>query len=433
MRRAWWAWIFLAFLLGPARGAPPSIRLVEFETSVTGATANRILRSIEDAEEAGDDLVLIQLDTPGGDIRALQRIVKGMLNASRPIVVWVGPAGAQAASAGFFILIAADVAAMAPGTRCGAAATIYGTGEGKEDDVLLKKINADMAALLRSIAERRGRNVDVAEKAVMAAEAWSEREALDAKLIDLVAATREELLGALEGRQIRRFDGSTVRLQTKDARFVQTEFGARQELYEFIANPIVAPLLLLIGLTALYIELNHPGLVLPGLVGALCLVLFFFAAQALPVSTIGVLLILLGLVMFILEIKIVSYGMLTLGGAVCLAIGAMMLIEGPIPELRVPPAAVLPGVLVCVGVLGVVVRLALRAQRSPVATGVEGLVGEVGTVEKSLDPEGKVFVHGELWDAVAVGGSVARGRRVRVVRTEGLRLVVEPWDAREGG
>jgi len=406
------------------------IRFVEFEElEVTGATANRITHAIADAETEGDDLVLIQLDTPGGDVKALQGIVKSMLGSKVPTVVWVGPSGSRAASAGFFIMLAADVAAMAPGTRCGAASSIYGSGEGKEDDVLLKKVNEDMAALLRSIAGHRGRNTEKAEQAVFAADAYSEIEALRDGLIEIVANNREELLEKLDGFEVKRFTGETVVIETSAATFVSSEFGLRQKVFEFLATPTVAGILLLLGLAGLYVEMSHPGLVFPAVIGALCLILFFFSAAALPISTIGVLLIVLGIVMFVLEIKVASYGMLTLGGAVCLGIGMMMLVEGPIPELRVPPMVVVPTVLAFTGLAAFVVRLAVKAQHNPVRTGIEGIAGEIGTVVEDLGPEGKVFVHGELWNATAAAGPLRAGSRVRVVRVDDMMLTVEPAEA----
>jgi membrane-bound serine protease (ClpP class) len=431
MRRLLYFLLILAIGSPCIEAAQPVIRLVDFEdVAVTGATANRILGAIEDAEEQGNDLVLIELDTPGGYSEALQDIVKGMLASEVPIVVWVGPSGARAGSAGFIIVLAADVATMAPGTRCGAASTVYSSGESKEGDVLLKKANEDMAALVRSLAEHRGRNVEKAEATVFAADAYSEIEALEWGLIELVAEDRDDLLAQLQGREIKRFDGEVVVLETEGARFVVTESNFRQKLFEFLATPAVASILLLLGLAGLYVEMSNPGLVFPAVVGALCLILFFFAAQQLPISTIGVLLVLLAVVMFILEIKVVSFGMLTLGGTVSLVIGLMMLVDGPIPELRVPPEVVIPSALIFAALCAFVVWLVGRAHRSRVVTGVEGLVGETGTVTHELSPQGKVFVHGELWNATATTGSLAVGTSIRVVRADEMMLTVEPADSR---
>jgi len=413
----------------PAWGESPVIRLVDFESAITPISAVRITQSIDDAEKAGDSLVLIQLDTPGGLVDSMETIVKRMLAAKVPIVVWVGPAGAKAASAGFFVLMSADVAAMAPGTRTGAASTVFGIGESREDDVLLKKSNEDLAALIRSIAEHRGRNVEAAERAVFEAKAYEEQVALDRGLIDLIAASRDELLRDLDQREIKRFDGSVAVLHTADARFVVTEFSLKHEFMELLAVPWVAAFLLLAGLLGIYVEFTHPGVVFPGVVGALCLLLFALSAQMLPISTIGVLLILLALVMFLLEIKVASYGMLTLGGAISLTIGIWMLVEGPIPELRVPLGFVLPVALAVSAICALVVRLAMRAQRSRVSSGREGLTEEIGTVIQALSPEGRVFVHGEIWNAVSTGGPIPEGARVKIVRVDEMTLMVEPLAA----
>lgn len=422
----------LALLAATAAGAEsePVIRFVDFGSMVNPITAKRITNAIDDAETSGDNLVLIQLDTPGGLVASMEEIVKRMLAAKVPVVVWVGPAGARAASAGFFILIAADIGAMAPGTRTGAAAGIDLTGEIKEDTVLFKKVNEDLAAMIRSIADRRGRNVEACEEAVFSAKAYEERVALEMGLIDLLANDRDELVELLDGREVRLFDGTTATLRTAGARFVETEFSFAQGFMETLGIPVVAFLLLVIGLGGLYIEFTHPGLILPGVVGALCLVLFAFSTQILPVSVIGVLLILLSVAMFILEIKVTSYGMLTLGGVLCLVFGSIMLIPGPIPEMKVPLEVILPVSIALALFCALVVRLAVRAQRTRVETGVEGLVAEVGSVTEALDPEGKVFIHGEIWDARTGGDSIPVGTRVKVVRVDEMSLTVEPADAR---
>lgn len=419
--------------IGPAiaEDAPrPVVRLVEFSDPITPISALRITKAIDEAEESGDAFVLIELDTPGGLVDSMEKIVKRMLASEVPVVVWVGPAGAKAASAGFFLLIAADVAAMAPGTRTGAASGVYGYGESREGDVLLKKVNEDLAALIRSIATRRERNVEACEKAVFAAKAYEEQVAFDQGLVDLIVADRAALIERLDGYEVRRFDGTTSVLQAANAEFVVTEFSIRHEFMELLSIPAVAAFLLLAGLGGLYIEFTHPGVVFPGVVGALCLLLFALSAQVLPVSTVGVLLILLALIMFLLEIKVTSFGMLTLGGAIALIIGGWMLVDGPIPELRVPLEFVIPVAVTLTLVCAFVLRLAVRAMRERVGTGKEGMTGQVGIVRQALAPEGKVFVHGEIWDAISTAGAVAPGVRVRVLSVRDMLLSVEP--AEEG-
>jgi membrane-bound serine protease (ClpP class) len=405
--------------------AAPSIRLVEFDAPLTPLNVLRITRAIDDAETAGDAFVLIELDTPGGLVDSTEAAVKRMLAARVPIVVWVGPAGAKAASGGFFLLIAADVAAMAPGTRTGAAKTVFGVIESAEENRGLKKMDQDLAALARSIAARRGRDPKACEDAVFEARSYEESVALERRIVDLVVPTREALLAALDGRDVKRFDGTTTKLQTAGAGFVVTQFSLRHRFLETLATPILATLLLFAGLLGLYVEFTHPGVVFPGVVGALCLLLFALTAQVLPMSTIGILLVALGLLMFLLEIKVTSYGMLTVGGAACLLLGGFLLIDAPIPELRVPLTFLVPLAAAVTLVAAVAVRLAVRSQRVPVV----GMLGEIGTVLEDLAPTGRVFVHGEIWTATAAGAPIVRGERVRVKHAENLRLVVEPAGA----
>ena len=406
-----------------AFAAEPTVRLIRFEGPITAPSSQRILRALADADAAHDSLVLIELDTPGGLVDATERTVKAMLAARTPVAVWVGPAGAQAASGGFLLLMAADVAAMAPGTRTGAASVIFGMGANEEKDVGRKKAQNDVAAGVRSIAEQRGRNGDAAERAVQEAAAFTERTALKERLIDLIAPDRETLLRALDGRSVRRFGGEALVLATAGARTVTSEVDWMQRLLEFLGRPEVAALLLLLGLGGLYLEFSTPGAILPGVVGVVSLVLFAVSASILPISALGVLLIVVALVLFALEVKIVSHGLLTVGGLAALIAGALLLVK--VPELRLPLGFVLPTAVAVAALCVLAVRLAVRAQRAPVRTGVEGMRGEVGTVTESLDPEGKIFVHGELWNAVAASRPLPAGTRVKVTGVSNLKLTVE--------
>ncbi|HJQ99586.1 MAG TPA: NfeD family protein, partial [Candidatus Polarisedimenticolaceae bacterium] len=398
---------------------------------INGATARRIIDAIDAADEQKDALVLLVLDTPGGSVSATEDVVKRMLAAKTPIAAWVGPSGARAASGGFFLLIAADVAAMAPGTRTGAASVVYGMQESKEGDVLLKKQQNDLAALARSIAEHRGRDVDSCEKAVQSAESFTDGAAIAAKLVDLAAKDPEDLVRQLDGRKVKRFDGETVTLALTGATVIENERTDRQRMEErvggFLQNPTVVYLLFLIGLAGLYAEFNHPGAIAPGVIGAIALILFAFAAQSLPISALGLLLVLLGLVLFVLEIKIVSHGLLTLGGTACVVLGSILLFPGASGDLRPPLALVLPGSLTLAGLCIVATRLAIKARATPLSTGVEGLAGEIGVVQHELHPEGTVFVHGELWKAAAKG-IVPAGTKVKVVAVRDLVVDVVPVD-----
>ena len=426
--------IFLAVLLPAAAGAAsPTVRLVRFDTDINGATANRVLNAIDAADAANDSLVLIELDTPGGGVDATETIVKKMLAARTPIAVWVGPSGARAASGGFYLLIAADVAAMAPGTRTGSASAVFGMGKSEEGDVLLKKATNDLAALARSIAEHRGRNVAACDKAVLSAESFTDAAALKDGIVDLVAKDRADLLRQLDGRKIKHFDGRVATLAVNGAGIVETARTSTAKIEErlggFFSSPTVVYLLFLIGLAGLYAEFNHPGTWVPGLVGGVSLILFIFLAQSLPISMIGLLLVLLGLALFVLELKITSHGLLGLAGTIAVIAGSLMLFPGANRDLRPPLLVVLPGSLTLAALCFMATRLAIKARQAPLATGVEGLRGEIGIVEEACQPEGRIFVHGASWQAMATSGSVPAGTRVRVVRVRDLIVDVEPVDA----
>ena len=426
--------IFLAVCLSAAAQATgPSVRLVRFATDINTATAKRVIEAIAAADATGDALVLIELDTPGGSVDATETIVKKMLAAKTPIAVWVGPSGARAASGGFYLLIAADVAAMAPGTRTGAAAVVFGMGKSEDGDVLLKKATNDLAALARSIAEHRGRNVEACDKAVVSAESFTDAAAAKTGIVDLVAKDRDDLLRQLDRRKVKRFDGRVATLALRGASIVEPVRTSTAKIEErlggFLGNPTVVYLLFLIGLAGIYAEFNHLGTWVPGLVGAVALILFAFSAQQLPVSLIGLLLVLLGLALFVLELKIVSHGLLGAAGTVCVIAGSVMLFPGAGGDIRPPLLVVLPGSLTLAAFCFAATRLAIKARHEPLATGVEGLRGEIGVVEQSCEPEGTVFVHGALWKAMVASGSVPAGTRVRVVRVRDLVVDVEPVDA----
>ena len=426
---------FAAVCLGApsSEAAAPVVRLVPFDTEVSRATAHRIFDAIDAADAAGDELILIEIDTPGGDVAALESIVQRMLASKTPICVWVGPAGARAASAGFLMLLAADVAAMAPGTRTGAASVIHLLGANREDDVALKKVTQDFAGLARSIAEHRRRDVARAERAVVSAEVYTDAVALDSGLIEIVARNREELLASLDGREVVRFDGTRTTLDVEGAVIATVAPTRWQRLLEDLASPTLAMLLLVLGIGGLWFEFQNPGSWVPGVIGAASLLLFAISVNLLPFSMLGLLVMLAGLVCFVLEVKVVSHGLLTAAGIVAIVAGAWLAFPGPSPEMRVPPLVLVPAALTLGAFCALAVRLAAAAQRLPVATGAEGLAGEVGTVARALQPQGKIFVHGELWDAVSDGGPVPAGGRVRVERVDAMTLHVRPLDGRAPG
>ena len=421
MRGRWHGAAALTLLLAAAAPGEAEIPVVELDGVVHAVSAAHVVQAIERADAEGAPLVVIRMDTPGGLDSAMRQIVDKMLNCKTPVAVFVGPSGARAASAGFVITVAADVAAMAPGTNLGAAHPVSGLGQ--MDEVMSKKVTQDAAAYIRGKAERRGRNVEMAEKAVVESKSFTEKEALELKLVDLVANDIPDLLVKLDGREVRRFDGSTTTLRVKGQQTVEVRMDWRQAILSTIARPEVLFLLLLGTLAGLGAEISHPGLVFPGVIGSICLVLFLFASQIIPVSGAGVLLILLAVALFAAEVKVHSYGLLTVGGLVAMILGAMMLVDSPLPELRVSALTVAPVVLVFAGFMSAMVRLVLQAQRRSARTGKEALVAQRGQAASDLAPEGWVIVQGERWRARAKD-RLASGEAVVVESVDGLVLQV---------
>jgi membrane-bound serine protease (ClpP class) len=394
---------------------------VELEGPIHPVSAGYVVSALDRAEEAGAPLVVIRIDTPGGLDASMRQIVDRILRSQTPVAVWVGPSGARAASAGFVITVAADVAAMAPGTNIGAAHPVSGLGS--MDEVMSKKAASDAAAYIRGKAERRGRNVELAEKAVLDSRSFTEREALDGKLVDLVAPDIPALLRALDGKEVKRFDGSVVTLHLQGQATRPVAMNWRQRILSVIARPELLFLLLLGAMAGLGAELSHPGIIFPGVLGTLCLVLFLFASQTIPISGTGVLLIALALGLFAAEVKVHSFGLLTAGGIASMILGAMMLVDAPGPEMRVPLRTLLPAAAtVAIGTI-LLVRLVVQAQRRRPLTGASAMVGEKGVAATPLEPEGWVLIHGERWRAVAAT-PVTAGETVTVTAVEGLTLKV---------
>lgn len=430
-RAAFLAAAGLAGLFGAGvRAADPApaaatVFSVTLEEAIHPITAAYFKEAVERANREGAALIILKLDTPGGLVSSTEDMIRAITSSRVPVVVYVF--GSKAASAGFFLTIAADVAVMAPGTRIGAAHPVLSIGEVPKDSPMAAKIENDIAAYARTLATNRGRNARAAEEAVRQSRAFTEREALHAGLIDLVAVNEAEILRVLDGRVIKRFDGSRQTLDLKRIQITSLDMSTRERFLSFLADPTVALFLLLIGAVGLYIEFTHPGLIAPGLIGGVCLLLFALATQVLPINWVGVALILLGVVMFLLEIKVTSYGLLTIGGIGCLILGSLMLFragEGGVQEVRVAWWAV--GSIA--GSAGIIMAsltgLVIRSHRQKPVTGSAGLVGEVGSALTELNPEGRVFVHGEDWKARAAR-TIARGARVRVVAVRDLSLDVE--------
>ena len=389
---------------------------------ITPPIGEYVLKGIKQATESGSEAVVIQLDTPGGLDLSMRDIIKECLNASIPVVVYVSPQGARAASAGVLITISAHVAAMAPGTNIGAAHPVA-MGMGKADETMMAKVENDAVAYGRGIAEQKGRNADWIEEAIRKSVSVTAEEALKLKVIDVIAKDIDELLEKIDGREVKLVSGNRV-LKTKGAEINKKEMGFREKVLITISNPNIAYILFLLGLAGLYFEFSSPGVVLPGIVGGISLILAFFAFQTLPVNYAGILLIIFAVILFIAEIKVVSHGVLTMGGVVSLVLGSIMLFESPDPALRVSWSVLVPTVAIVSLFFIAVISIAVRAQMRKVLTGGEGMIGAVGETASEVFGRGKVIIRGEYWDACS-NAPIGKGRPVKVVRVNGLKIEVE--------
>lgn len=382
-------------------------------------TSEYIVRSIKAAELENARLVLLSINTPGGLDSSMREIIEAIVNSKVPVAAYVSPSGARAASAGFFIGIACDIFAMAPGTSTGAAHPVGISLTGSSmDKTMEEKVVQDAASYIRSLAEKRGRNAPMAEDAVRKSLSYTEGECLKGGLIDLVAESDADILRFLDGKMLRRFNGDETSMAgLADANIVDRPMTFRQRFLLTISNPNLAYLLLMLGLLGLYFEFANPGAILPGIVGGICLLLAVFAFQILPINYVGLMLIVLAIALFIIEVKVHSYGALTAGGVVAMIIGSMMLIDSPLPELRPSLRLIIPIALGVSVVCVFLVTLVVRAHARRALTGREGMVGEIGTAQTDLDPSGRIFVHGEIWEADA-DGPVRAGEKVRVLEVE---------------
>ena len=416
-----WLVLILLWTVLPVHADNPTIYILKVNDAIGPGVADFIKLGIDKANRDGAACLIIELDTPGGLAEAMRDIVKAILASDVPVVVYVSPAGARAASAGVMITMAADIAAMAPGTNIGAAHPV-GAGGGEINKTMSEKVVNDMVAQARSVAEKRGRNADWVEKAIRESVSVTETEALQQKVIDLIAKNTDDLIRQLNGRKIK--DKGTLNLTDARIKIIQESF--RIKVLKAISDPNVAYILLMLGLAGLYFELSHPGAVFPGVIGGICIVLAFFAMQTLPINYAGFLLILLAIVFFIMEMKITSYGLLSVAGIVSLMLGSLMLFESGSSEMRVSLSVLVTTLVLVSGFFVVVAGLVFRAHAAKPMTGAGGLIGEIGVVKRTLDPAGKVFVHGELWNATAAEPPIAEGTRVRVQNVVNLILEVEP-------
>jgi len=381
-----------------------------------------ITKAIKQSVSGGAECLIIQMDTPGGLDLSMRSIIKEMMNADIPIIVYVSPSGARAASAGAIITLAADIAAMAPGTNIGAAHPVS-LGGGKVGDEMAEKIENDAAAYAESIATKRNRNKEWAVKAVRESVSITENEALKINVIDLIASDLNNLLSQIDGRETETAAG-IKKLATKNIVVNHIEMGVREKVLDTLSNPNIAYILMMVGLLGLYFELSNPGAIFPGIIGGISLILAFFAFQTLPVNYAGILLIILALILFILEVKVTSFGMLTIGGIIALTLGSLMLFDSPVPFLRVSFNVIIPVVAITSAFLILAIYLTIKAHRRKPTTGREGLLGETGIVKSKIDPQGKVFIHGEYWDAVS-DEMIPEGTRVKVIEIEDIGIKVK--------
>jgi membrane-bound serine protease (ClpP class) len=396
---------------------------LEVDDVIHPVTAEYIVQGITKAEAEKAQAVIIRLSTPGGLDQSMREIIEKILASKVPVIVYVAPSGVRAASAGFYILLSADVAVMAPGTNTGAAHPVM-LGGGKLDEVMNKKVENDAAAYLRSFASKRGRNAELAEKGVIESKSFTESEALQQHLIDGVAKNTEDLLNQFDGKTIQRFDGSPHRLKLKGEELYPFPMSSRQKLLTKVLDPNIAIILGVIGLMGLYIEFTHPGFILPGVLGGACLFLAMVALNILPINFLGVVLIIGAIVLFVLEAKVTSYGILAILGIIAMVIGSLILIDSPIPELKVRLATSIGITLPFAAITIFLMRLVILSHRKKSVTGEEGMIGEMGLALTDIQEEGKVRVHGEIWQASS-SSPIRSGDKVKVLAISGMKVEVE--------
>jgi membrane-bound serine protease (ClpP class) len=413
----------LALLAVAFASARADVVRILVDSTINPVSAEYIDRGIQRAADQHAQAVLLEIRTPGGLVDSTRDIISKILASPVPVIIFVYPTGSHSASAGFYILESGDVAAMAPGTNTGAAHPVMEGGT--MDPVMKEKVENDLAAFMRSFAAKRGRNVEVAESAVRQSKSFTDQEALQQHLIDYVAKDPADLLKQVDGKTITRFDGRTAVLHTAGAQIIDYQMTLKEQILEFLMDPNITFLILIIGAAAIYFEFNHPGAVIPGVVGLIFVMLAIFALNLLPLRFAGVALLITAFVLFILEAKFPTHGALGVGGIAMMILGALLLVDGPIPQMRI---RLLTAVAVSIpfGLLTIfLVNIAMRARRSKVVTGQRGLIGELGVAQSPLRPQGKVFVHGEIWDAYCPSGADS-GQSIRVTAVRDLTLTVEP-------
>jgi membrane-bound serine protease (ClpP class) len=418
--------VFLVLFFMPLQAfAEGRIVVVEISGAINPVVAEFVTEEIKEANQAGEELIVIRMDTPGGLDTSMRQIIKGILNSTVPVATFVGPSGSRAASAGTFITIASHIAAMAPGTNIGAAhpVNLMGGG-GEQSSTMEQKVVQDASAYIRSLAEKRGRNAQWAELAVAKSVSISAEEATRLNVIDLIAANVEALVLALDGREVKNGSSSVI-LKTTGREIVYHAMSKRQRILDTISNPNVAYILMMLGLVGLYFELSNPGLILPGVIGGISMILALYAMQTLPINYAGLMLIVLGLILFIVELNVMSFGLLSAGGVISILLGSLMLIDSDDPAMQISNTVLVPTLGVFVAMSIGIFYLATKSQRHRAISGMEGMIGAEGVVKADLNPEGSVLIHGEIWNAEG-DSNISAGKKVIVNAVDGLKLRVKP-------
>lgn len=421
MKKVFYLFLTVFFFFSQAKSNV--VHKITIDGAINPVVTEFIIQSIENAQDEDAELLVIQMDTPGGLMESMHQIVKAILASEVPVAVYVAPPGSRAGSAGVFITMAAHIAAMAPSTNIGSAHPVNLGGGQDTSQVMTDKIVNDAVAGIRSVAEKRGRNADWAEKAIRESANITEKEALKENVIEYIVPLIDSLLVEIDGKEIDVVNGKKI-LETKNAQIVEYHMSWRQRGLNVLSNPNIAYILMLIGIYGIFFELYNPGAVLPGVLGGICLILGLYALQTLPVNYAGLMLILLAIVLFLLEIKVTSYGILSIGGVASLVLGSIMLIDSPLPFLQISWQVILSAAITTSAFFIFAIGMAIRSQRRRPTTGREGLVDEIGKVIEPLNPEGTIEVHGEIWQAIT-DDKIKKGQKVKIVEVDPKHLVLK--------
>ncbi len=400
---------------------------------IHAVTAEYVLKAVDFAVQNKAEVIVFQIETPGGVSESMRTIISKMISSPVPVIVYVAPSGSRATSAGFFVVVASDLAVMAPGTHLGSAHPVFGgqdTPDSENSKTMMKKATEDSVAYIKTLAEQRGRNVQEAEKAVRDSISFTEKEALRLNLINYIAPDLDSLLNQANGMTIKRFQGESRKLNLDQRKVIRFEMTRRQKFLSTLADPNISFILLSLGMLGLIVELYNPGSILPGIVGVICMSLFFLSAQVLPINYIGLVLVVFAIVLFILEIKVQSYGLLTVGGIISMVLGATMLFDAPIPEMKITFKVIGLMAALVAATMTFLLMLVISLHRKQPVTGLQGLLREIGTAQTDIDPAGQVFVHGEIWQAVSPL-RINKGERVKILSVNGLTLSVEKLSVQE--